>query len=80
MPKYAEKELKSDLEWFQEELRKPKDRRKFYSKIDVNDNIQTIEQFCHLKEKDKDGKPQAPYFTKELRGKIKERLLSYYAN
>lgn len=80
VPKYAEKELKSDLEWFQEELRKPKDRRKFYSKIDVNDNIQTIEQFCHLKEKDKDGKPQAPYFTKELRGKIKERLLSYYAN
>ena len=77
---FAKDKLKDDLKWFQEELQKPKDERKFFKQINVNNNSQTIEQFCHLKEQEKNGKPQAPYFTKELREQIKQRLLSYYVN
>lgn len=72
--------LQKDLRWFQTELQKPKNERSFYPQINVNDNFRTIEAFCRLKEKDKDGKPQAPYFTKELRDCIKQRLISYYAD
>lgn len=81
VPDFAKNNLKSDLKWFQEELQKPREKRyKYYQQINENNNSDTIERFCRLKEKEKNGKPQAPYFTKELREQIKERLLSFYAN
>ena len=81
VPDVSKDKLKQDLNWFQAELQKPKERRyKYYQQIDISNNEDTIERFCRLKEKDKDGKPQAPYFTKELREQIKQRLLAYYVN
>lgn len=81
VPDASKGKIKQDLEWFQAELQKSREKRYiYYQSIDENNNNNTIECFCRLKEKDKDGKPQAPYFTKELREQIKQRLLSYYVN
>ena len=81
VPDIAKNDLKKDLEWFQKEMQKPSEKRyKYYQQIDANNNKDTIERFCRLKEKDKNGKPQAPYFTKDLRERVKQYLLSYYAD
>ena len=74
VPDASKDKIKQDLEWFQAELQKPRKIRKYYQRIDENNDNESIECFCHLKEK------QAPYFTKELREQIRQRLLSHYAN
>ena len=72
--------IKRDLNWFQEQIRKPRQERlNYYQSIDETNNSLVIDKFCHLKERPKNGKEQAPYFTKELRERIRERLISYYA-
>lgn len=81
VPDESKNKIEQDLKWFQGELQKPREKRyKYYQSIDENNNNNTIERFCRLKEMEKDGKPQAPYFTKELREQIKQRLLSHYVN
>lgn len=81
VPDESKNKIEQDLKWFQGELQKPREKRyKYYQSIDENNNNNTIERFCRLKEMEKDGKPQAPYFTKELREQIRQRLLSHYVN
>lgn len=78
VPDESRKMLKRDLEWFQKEMQD--DKRQYYQKIDPCDNVKTIQKFCELKRQEKGGKPQAYYFTDELRKQIKERLISHYVN
>ena len=79
VPIKSKTKIKGDLNWFQEEIRKPRqERSKYYQNIDETNNSLVIDKFCHLKERPKNGKEQAPYFTKELRECIRERLISYY--
>ena len=81
VPDSDQKRLKKDLDWFQALMQKPKLAREYYSKVDENNDTETIERFCHLKEgNNQKGKLKAPYFTEELREKIKERLMSHYVS
>ena len=81
VPDSDQKRLKEDLDWFQYEIQKDKSiRYEHYQNVDENDDRETIARFCKLKMGNKNGKPKAPYFPKELREQIKERLMSHYAN
>ena len=76
----TKKSIKKDLEWFQDEFSKPIGSRGYiYNNINEFDNKAVIEKFSTFKMgKDKKGKIQAPYFTTELRTKIKEKLMELY--
>lgn len=82
IPDNTRKDLYNDFKWFIEQMRlEPKHRPKYYQNIDEKNNAIVINRFCHLKEKpDKFGRSLAPYFTQNLRIKIKERLISIYCN
>lgn len=73
--------IKSDLEWFQGVMQKPKGERGYsYDNIDENNNHDVIEKFCTLKMgNDKTtGKLRAPYFTMQIRELVRQKLLSIY--
>ena len=72
--------LYKDWTWFIGEMRKaPSVRYQYYQNIDNTDDEHVIASFCSLKRGfNKNGKEKAPYFTEELRERIKERLLSIY--
>lgn len=74
------KRIKSDLEWFQGIMQKPRGTRGYYDNIDENNNQDVIEKFCSLKMgNDKiTGKPKAPYFTQHIREIVKRELFSIY--
>ncbi len=80
IPNFVQEDIYTDLDWFQREFRKPaKSRWKAYQKIDENNNKIVIEKFCSLKSgPDKFGRIQAPYFTEDLREKLRSILLQYY--
>ena len=67
-------------QFFQKEFSKPQGSRGYnYNNINEFDNRTVIEKFSTLKMgENKNGKPQAPYFTKELRLIIKEKLMELY--
>lgn len=71
IPNSSKKKIKEDLDWFQCELKKPKEQRKFYKDIESTNNKIVIEKFCSLKQ-------ATSYFSSNLRGKVKDLLLSLY--
>ena len=76
----AKKKIKDDLDWFQNEISsKPIGQRGYYDGIEEKDNKTVIEKFCNLKKgKNDKGQEKAPYFTEELRHKIKQKLFELY--
>lgn len=75
------KRIKSDLEWFQSVMQKPRGTRGYnYDSIDENNNRDVIEKFCSLKmgNDHSTGKPKAPYFTMQIRDLVKRKLISIY--
>lgn len=82
VPERDREKLHNDLKWFQEQIRKPKSERyKYYQTLDERNNGLIIDKFCHLKEMpDKNGRVQAPYFTTQLRERIKEILNKIYCD
>ena len=78
VPEEFQSRLKDDLEWYQRELNKGISS-KYYSKVRRDSNKDTIAIFVRLKD-GKGGKQKADYFTEELRGIIKKRLMSLYCN
>lgn len=72
IPKLSKKKIKEDLDWFQNELKKPKEQRRFYKDIEPTNNKIAIEKFCSMK------KGITPYFTESLRSEVKVLLLSLY--
>lgn len=81
IPLDVQEKIYKDFDWFIGEMRKsPFERKSYYHDVDSLNDERVINLFVSLKSKpDKYGKPQAPYFTSELRQKIKERLLSLYS-
>lgn len=81
VPEKDREKLHNDLIWFQSEIRKAKnDRYKYYQPLDERNNEVIIDKFCHLKEKpDKNGRDRAPYFTAELRDRIRTILNRVYS-
>jgi hypothetical protein len=81
IPEKDREKLHKDLIWFQSEIRKAKnDRYKYYQPLDERNNEVIIDKFCHLKEKpDKNGRDRAPYFTAELRDRIRTILNRVYS-
>lgn len=79
VPIESREKLFSDYDWFMREMRKRPQDRNYYQSIDSSDDKRVIESFVTLKAKpNKNGRNQAPYFTPEVRSKIRERLLSLY--
>ena len=77
--KNAKKKIKSDLEWFQEDISKPNELRKYYKDLNEKDNNAVIMRFCRLKSgNDKEGKPKAQYFPEDLRKVIELKLKEIY--
>ncbi len=78
----AKREIKKDLNWFQNDIfSKPKGQRGYssYDNIDEKDNKKVIEKFCNLKRgKNAKGEEQAPYFTENLRECIRKKLMYWY--
>ena len=72
IPDLSKKRIKDDLDWFQGELKKPKEQRRFYKEIEPTNNKITIEKFCSMK------RGTTPYFTDSLRSEVKGLLLSLY--
>lgn len=80
IPLEVQEKIYKDFDWFISEMRKsPFERKSYYHDVDSLNDERVINLFVSLKSNDKNGKPQAPYFTSELRQKIKERLLSLYS-
>lgn len=71
IPNSSKKKIKEDLDWFQCELKKPKEQRKFYKDIEPTNNKTVIEKFCSLKQ-------ATSYFSSSLRNRVKDLLLSLY--
>lgn len=80
IPLDVQEKIYKDFDWFISEMRKePYERYRFYRNIDSNDDKRVIESFVSLKSQpDNKGRLRAPYFTPELRQKIRNRLLSLY--
>ena len=75
----VKEKIKADLDWFQSDVSKPKDQRKYYKDLLETDNNAVISRFCHLKSgNDKNGKPKAQYFTEDLRKVIESKLKAIY--
>ena len=75
----VKKKIKADLDWFQSDVSKPKDQRKYYKDLLETDNNAVISRFCHLKSgNDNNGKPKAQYFTEDLRKVIESKLKAIY--
>lgn len=71
IPDSSKKKIKDDLDWFQDELKKPKEQRKFYKDIEETNNKIVIDKFCSLKK-------ETSYFNSTLRENVKKLLLSLY--
>lgn len=74
IPTNYQRNVKDDFDWFVEQINQsPNQRKKYYRDVDKRDNKTVIEKFCNLKSKD-----NPPYFPKEIRDEVKERLMSIY--
>ena len=67
----AKNSIKEDLDWFQNDISLPNDQRKYYKGLDESNNRLVIEKFYNLKR-------NAPYYTEEIRKRIREKLISLY--
>ena len=73
IPVESKTDIKKDLDWFQNEFRKPANERyEHYRSVDSTNDLLLIEKFCYLKYN------KVSYFAKELREQVKTLLMEHY--
>ena len=74
IPTNDKQEAKRQLfDWFVKHFKLPTNQRKWYNGVDEQDNKMVITKFCNQQSDNK-----FPYFTKDIREQVKERLMSIY--
>lgn len=74
IPTNDKQEAKRQLfDWFVKNFKLPTNQRKWYNRVDEQDNKTVITKFCTQQSDQK-----FPYFTQDIREQVKERLMSIY--
>lgn len=73
------KKIMEDVEWFVNTMSNPVKKQEYYKNVDMKDTKAIIDKLLSLKSGlGKDGKKKAPYFSDELRAKVRDRLYIKY--
>lgn len=74
IPTNDKQEAKRQLfDWFVKHFKLPTNQRKWYNGVDEQDNKMVITKFCTQQ-----SNQEPPYFTEDIRERVKERLMSIY--
>ena len=73
------KKIMEDVEWFVNTMSNPVKKQEYYKNVDMKDTKAIIDKLLSLKSGlGKDGKKKAPYFSDELRAKVRDYLYIKY--
>lgn len=72
-PNYKQEAKRELFDWFVKDLKLPTDQRQWYKRVDVQDNTTVITKFCNQQ-----PRGNFPYFTEDIREKVRKCLMSIY--